>query len=67
MDFKYLFVGIVFFVVGLIMFNDVKKRKPASEETKWKGQLLPEYINFYTWSIALIIFGIVIILKSIAN
>jgi len=67
MDFKLLFAGIAFFIVGLLMLYNVRKRKPASDETNWKGQLVPQYIQFWIYSILSIIVGIVFILKSLTN
>ncbi len=60
-----LIAGIVFLIVGLLMFNDVRKRKPASEKTNWKGQLIAQYIQFWVTTIMAIVLGIVFILESI--
>ncbi|SFS46137.1 hypothetical protein SAMN04487890_101630 [Mucilaginibacter polytrichastri] len=65
MDFKFLAVGIIFLIVGLLMYNNVRKRKPASEETNWNGQLYPQYIQFKIWAIFSIILGVVFILESL--
>jgi len=65
MDFNFFFAGVAFFIVGLLMYYDVRRRKPASEETNWKGQLLPQYIQFWIMAIGSIIIGIVFILKSL--
>lgn len=65
MDIKYLLIGIIFFVIGLLMFLNVRKRKPASDETNWQGQLLPNYIKFWITAFMAIIVGIIFILKSL--
>ena len=44
MDIKLLLSGIAFLIVGLFMYYYVRRKKPASEATNWKGQLLPQYI-----------------------
>jgi len=66
MNYK-LLAGIAFFIVGLLMLYNVKKRKPASEETNWKGQMVPQYIQFWITAILSIIVGIVFILESLAK
>jgi len=65
MDYKLLIAGIVFLIVGSLMFNDVRKRKPASEETNWKGQLEPQYIQFKIMSIVGIIVGLIFIIEAL--
>jgi heme/copper-type cytochrome/quinol oxidase subunit 2 len=65
MDFKLLFAGSAFLIVGLLMYFNVKSRKAASEETNWEGQLLPQYVSFWCTTILVIIVGIVFILKSL--
>jgi cell division protein FtsW (lipid II flippase) len=67
MDYKLLFAGIAFLIVGLVMFYDVRKRKSASEKTNWKGQMVPQYIQFWMIAILSIIVGIVFILESLPN
>jgi vacuolar-type H+-ATPase subunit I/STV1 len=67
MNYKLLFGGIAFLIVGLLMFYNVKRRKPASEQTDWKGQLVPQYIQFWIIAILCIIVGIVFILESLAT
>jgi len=67
MDFKLLFAGIAFLIVGLLMFYNVRRRKPASEKTNWKGQLVPQFIQFWMIAILSIIVGVVFILKSLAT
>jgi hypothetical protein len=62
---KLLLTGIAFVIVGLLMYLDVRKRRPASEKTNWKGQLLPQYIQFWGMAIMCIIVGLVVILKSL--
>jgi len=57
--------GIIFLIVGLLMVNDVRKRKPASDKTNWKGQLMPQYIRFWITAIMGIIVGLVFILESL--
>jgi cbb3-type cytochrome oxidase subunit 3 len=66
MNYK-LLAGIAFFIVGLLMLYNVKRRKPASEETNWKGQMVPQYIQFWITAILSIIVGIVFILESFAK
>ena len=65
MDLKLLFTGIFFFIIGILMLHNVRKRKPASDKTNWDGQLLPQYIQFWMVAIFGIIVGIVLILKSL--
>jgi len=65
MDAKLFFLGIAFFIVGLLMYFNVRKRKPASDKTNWNGQLFPQYIQFWIMAIVSIIVGIVFILKSL--
>jgi len=60
-----LIAGIAFLVVGLLMLNDVRKRKPASDKTNWKGQLMPQYIQFWITAIMGIMLGLIFILESI--
>ncbi|WP_316839134.1 hypothetical protein [Pedobacter gandavensis] len=67
MNYKLFLLGVTFLVVGLLMYYDVRKRKAASEETNWKGQLLPQYIQFWIWSIISIIGGLVFVVQSLAN
>ncbi len=65
MDIKLFLMGLAFLAIGLLMYYDVRRRKPASEKTNWKGQLLPEFIQFWMGAIGAIILGIVFILKSL--
>jgi hypothetical protein len=65
MNYKLLFLGITFFVIGLLMFYNIKKRKPASDETNWNGQLLPEFISFWMTAILSAIVGLVFIYKAL--
>ena len=65
MDFKLFFLGIAFLIVGVLMYFNVRKRKPASDKTNWNGQLLPQYIQFWIYAIISIIVGIVFILESV--
>lgn len=67
MDFKLLFAGIVFLTIGLLMLNNIVKRKAASEETNWKGQLIPQYIQFWLYSILSIIVGVIFILEALTK
>jgi hypothetical protein len=60
-----LIAGIVFLFIGLLMLNDVRKRKPASDKTNWKGQWMPQYIHFWISAIMGIIVGLVFILESL--
>ena len=64
MDYKLFFSGLGFLVVGLLMVNNVRKRRPASEENHWQGQLSPEYVKFWMTSVLAVVVGIVFILKS---
>ena len=57
--------GIVFLIVGLLMLNDVRKRKPASDKTNWKGQMMPQYIQYWIAAIMGVIVGLAFILESI--
>ncbi len=65
MDVKYFFAGLALFIVGLLMLNDVRKRKPASEETNGEGQLLPQYIQFWGIAILSTIVGLILIIESV--
>jgi heme/copper-type cytochrome/quinol oxidase subunit 2 len=65
MNIKLLLTGIILLIIGLVMYLNVRKRKPASEETNWEGQLTPQFIQFWIWSIVGIIVGVVLILKSL--
>jgi len=67
MNLKLLFTGIVFFIVGLLMIHNVRRRKPASDKTNWNGQLYPQYIQFWIWAIVSTIVGIVFIVESLAK
>ena len=58
------FKGLIIFIIGFLMFNNVRKRKPASKETKWVGQMLPQYIGFWMMAIFCMILGIGLILSS---
>jgi hypothetical protein len=64
MDWK-LIAGIAFLIVGLLMFNDVRKRRPASDATNWKGKLMPQYIQFWISAIMAMIVGLIFIFTSI--
>jgi hypothetical protein len=65
MDYKLFFSGIGLLIVGVIMVNNVRKRKPAAEENNWTGQLRPEYVKFWMTSVFLVLAGIVLVLKSL--
>lgn len=67
MDFKLFFSGLTFLIVGLLMYYDVRRRKPASDETNWKGQLFPQYIQFWIMAIVSIVIGLIFVLKSLPN
>jgi len=60
-----LIAGIAFLAVGLLMLNYIRKRKPASDKTNWKGQWISQYIHFWTTAIMCIVLGLVFILGSI--
>jgi heme/copper-type cytochrome/quinol oxidase subunit 2 len=65
MNLKLFFSGIALFIIGLLMYFNVRKRKPASDKTNWNGQLSPQYIQFWIMAIIGIIVGLVFILKSL--
>nr|WP_067059695.1 hypothetical protein [Mucilaginibacter sp. L294] len=65
MNIKLLLTGITLLIIGLLMYFNVRKRKPASEETNWKGQLPPQFTQFWIWAIVGIVVGVVLILKSL--
>jgi hypothetical protein len=65
MNFKLVAEGFVLLLIGLLMYFNVRKRRPASEETNWKGQLLPQYVGFWCATILCIIAGVVLIIKSL--
>jgi len=65
MDYKLFFSGLGLLIIGLLMVNNVRKRRPASEENNWNGQLSPEYTKFWMTSVLLVIAGIILILKSL--
>ena len=67
MNLKLLFIGAAFFIVGLLMYLNVRSRKHASKDTSWKGQLLPQFIQFWITAILSMIVELVFILKSIIN
>jgi len=60
-----LFAGIVFLIIGLLMLNYIRTRKPATAKTNWKGQWISQYIHFWITAIMGIIVGLVFILESI--
>jgi hypothetical protein len=49
------------------MYYDVRRRRPKSEETSWKGEILQAYIK--TWMIAfcVLFLEVVFIIESVAN
>jgi hypothetical protein len=67
MNWKLMFAGITFLAIGSLMVYDIRKRKPASEKTNWKGQLMPQYIQFWICAVMIIVVGIVFIFESLAN
>lgn len=67
MNWKLMFVGITFLVIGSLMVYNIRGRKPASEKTSWNGQLMPQYIQFWIWAVISIVVGIVFIFESLAN
>jgi len=64
MNIKVLLAGLFFFIVGLIMYLNIRKRKPASEKNNWEGQALPQFVSFWITAWLAIITGIALILGS---
>ncbi len=67
MNFKLFFLGTIFFIVGMLMYFYIRKKKPASDKTNWNGLLMPDYITFWMTTILGIIVGLIFILKSLFN
>jgi hypothetical protein len=64
MDWKLFFAGVGFLTAAYFIVRNLKREKPASEKTDWKGPVLSLYIQGWGAFILCIIVGIVFIIES---
>ncbi len=58
-------VGIIFLVIGILMFLYIRKEKPSTKRIDGNGMLPGNYYVFYGYSILSILFGLILILQSL--
>ncbi len=64
MNIKLFITGVVFLIIGFVMFYISRKEEPASEENNWTGMLPEQYTRFKMASFLAIFTGLAFIIKS---
>ncbi|MDN3586496.1 DUF1206 domain-containing protein [Pedobacter aquatilis] len=64
MDWNYFFMGVVFLVVGYLIFRGIEKG-PSSEKNNWEGPTQTLYVQGWGTIIVCLLCGIGFILKSL--
>ena len=65
MDIKLFITGVIFVIIGFLMFKVVRKEQPASDENNWEGPLPEQHTKGRIISIFMIFAGLALIFKSL--